>query len=74
MSRGNNTGRNVTGRTACSVVVAAAITFGTTVGSYRLKKTAQLRYWQKALSDYSLQLENENFAAVKAVQDSLLED
>ncbi len=74
MSHGTNKGMNSTGRTVCSVVVAAAITLGTTVGSYRLKKTAQLRHWQKALSDYSSQLENENFAAVKAVQDSLLED
>ncbi|MBO4532677.1 MAG: hypothetical protein J5726_03160 [Treponema sp.] len=56
---------NPNGKAVCSVVVAAAITLGTTVSSYRLKKTAELKHWQKALSDYSTNLESQNIAAVK---------
>ena len=66
MFHGINKGVNSNGRTVCSVVVAAAITLGTTVSAYRLKKTAELKHWQKALSDYSADLESQNIDAVKS--------
>ena len=43
-----------------SVAAAVAIVLCTVVGTYRLKKSAQLKHWQKAMTVYSLQLEQEN--------------
>jgi hypothetical protein len=65
LSHGNNQGINNGGKMMCSVVVAAAITLGAGVSSYRLKKTAEMRLWQKTFTDYSALLEKENLAAVK---------
>ena len=47
-------------KTFYSVAAAVAIVLCTVVGTYRLKKSAQLKHWQKAMTVYSLQLEQEN--------------
>ena len=43
-----------------SIAAILAICVCTVVGTYRLKKSAQIRQWQKAHLSYSLKLENEN--------------
>ena len=52
--RGNRIGISITAVAALSLVTAA--------GTYRLKKTAEIKKWQKALTVDSVQLENENKA------------
>ena len=42
-----------------------ALSVCSAVGTYRLKKTAELKHWEKALAAYSVELENENNAVVK---------
>ena len=43
-----------------SIAAILAICVCTVAGTYRLKKSAQIRQWQKALAAYSVQLEKEN--------------
>ena len=43
-----------------SVIVILALSVCTVFATYRLKKTAQIKLWEKALVQYSNQLENEN--------------
>jgi hypothetical protein len=68
LSPGNNLGNGTCGKTVCSVVIVVAMALGTAVCSYRLKKTAEIRLWEKSLSDYSERLQNENLAAIKEAQ------
>lgn len=53
-SHGNKAGIAIIGFFVLSLCSAA--------GTYRLKKTAEINRWQKALQVYSLELENENNA------------
>ena len=48
-----------------ALVVLALIT---TVGTYRLKKSAEIKRWQKELSSYNVRLENENQMATGTIQ------
>ncbi len=46
-------------------IVILALSFCTAVGTYRLKKSAEIKLWEKSLIVYSAQLEQENQAAIK---------
>ena len=50
-------------RLAFSIAGIIAVSLCAVAGTYRLKKSAQLKYWEKALASYSLQVENENHLA-----------
>ena len=39
------------------------LAFLSALGTYRLKKSAEIRHWQKELTSYNLRLENENQVA-----------
>ena len=43
-----------------SITALLALALLTSLCSYRLKKTAELKLWEKKLSTYSLELEEEN--------------
>ena len=43
-----------------SITAVLAISVCAVVGTYRLKKSAQIKHWQKAMTLYSLELEKEN--------------
>ena len=43
-----------------SIAALLALTICTLAASYSLKKSAQMKYWDKVLSAYSRQLEQEN--------------
>ena len=43
-----------------SITGLLALTLLTVVGTYRLKKSAEIKRWEKALTLYSLELEQEN--------------
>ena len=43
-----------------SIAAILVLSICTVAGTYRLKKTAQIKQWQKALTSYSLELEKEN--------------
>lgn len=68
LSPGNNFGTGACGKTVCSVVIVAAMALGTAVCTYRLKKTAEIKLWEKSLEAYSAQLQSENLAAIKKAQ------
>ena len=53
---GNNAGSKITLFGAGLVVLALC----TVVGTYRLKKVAEMKYWEKALATYSRDLEQNN--------------
>jgi hypothetical protein len=53
-SRGNKFG--------ISAVLILAVCISSLVGTYRLKKSAELALWKKSLAKYSAQLEQENEA------------
>ena len=46
-------------------IVILALSFCTAVGTYRLKKSAEIKLWEKSLIVYSAQLKEENQAAIK---------
>lgn len=41
-------------------IIILALSFCTAAGTYRLKKSAEIRLWEKSLVIYSSQLEQEN--------------
>ena len=45
-------------------IVILALSFCTAVGTYRLKKSAEIRLWEKSLANYSSQLEQKNQAEI----------
>ena len=47
-------------RLTVAMVALLVLALITTVGTYRLKKSAEIKRWQKELSSYSARLENEN--------------
>ena len=48
-----------------SIIAILVLSLCSAAGTYRLKKTAEIRRWQKTLTAYSVQLENENIAEKK---------
>jgi hypothetical protein len=46
-------------------IVILALSFCTAVGTYRLKKSAEIKLWEKSLIVYSAQLKEKNQAAIK---------
>ena len=53
-------------RAGISIIALLAVSLCTAAASFRLKETAQIKRWEKALSAYNLQLENENQAELMA--------
>ena len=48
-----------------AAIIILALSFCTAAGTYRLKKSAEIRLWEKSLVVYSAQLEQENQCAIK---------
>ncbi len=53
----------------CSGIVILAVTLTATVYTYRLKKSAQISRWNKAITTYSEQLQQENLGMINAKGD-----
>ena len=56
-----------------SIAALLALTLCSLLASYSLKKSAQMKYWEKALTAYSLQLEEENQLAKNTAVPTQLE-
>ncbi len=55
---------------ALSMTGILVLTLSAAAGTYRLKKSAEIKRWEKELSAYSLQLKNENqLAKEKGLQE-----
>lgn len=47
-----------------AAIIILALSFCTAAGTYRLKKSAEIRLWEKSLVNYSSQLEQKNQAEI----------
>ena len=63
-SRGNRTG--------ISIITVLVLSLCSAAGTYRLKKTAEIKRWQKEMAVYSIQLENENLVERNPIEVSIV--
>ncbi len=53
-------------KAASTAIIILALSLSTLVGTYRLKKSAEIKLWKKSLTVYSAQLEKENQTAIRS--------